>query len=63
MNDLRYDYGYEVQMPKERERIRYKYAMSNAPLKKGESLTYKGVTISNVEWGDFGDVIRVEPAK
>lgn len=63
MTDLRYDFGYEVQMPKEREWMRHKYAMGNAPLKVGESLTYKGVKISNVEWGDFGDVIRVEPAK
>lgn len=63
MRDLRYDYGYEVQMPKEREGIRHRYAMGHAPLKKGESLTYKGVRITNVEWGNFGDVIRVEPAQ
>ena len=63
MKDLRYDFGFEVQLPKERESIRHRYAMGHAPLKKGESLTYKGVKITNVEWGSFGDVIRVEPAQ
>jgi hypothetical protein len=32
-----------------------------APLDKGDSITYEGVKITNVEWGDFGDVIKVEP--
>lgn len=34
-----------------------------APLDKGNSITYEGVKITNVEWGEFGDVIKVEPAK
>lgn len=34
-----------------------------APLDKGNSITYEGVKITNVEWGDFGDVIKVEPVK
>ena len=34
-----------------------------APLDKGNSVTYEGVKITNVEWGEFGDVIKVEPAK
>ena len=63
MKDLRYDYGYEVQVPKERQSLRHRYAMGHAPLRKGESLTYKGLKITNVEWGAFGDVIRVEPAQ
>jgi hypothetical protein len=62
-NDLRHGFGYEVQLPKAREWMRHKYAMGHAPLKKGESLIFKGVKITNVEWGEFGDVIRVEPAK
>jgi hypothetical protein len=37
--------------------------MEDASLKLGESLTLEGLKITNVEWGDFGDVIRVEPAK
>jgi len=34
-----------------------------SPLYKGESVTYEGVKITNVEWGEFGDVIKVEPIK
>lgn len=34
-----------------------------APLDKGNSITYEGVKITNVEWGEFGDVIKVEPVK
>ena len=34
-----------------------------APLDKGNSVTYGGVKITNVEWGEFGDVIKVEPVK
>lgn len=61
MADLRYDFGYEVQFPDSRNWKPLKYAMGDAPLKKGESFTYKGVKITNVEWGEFGDVIKVEP--
>lgn len=63
MTDLRYDFGYEVQFPDSRKWSWTRYAMSHAPLKKGESFTYKGVKITNVEWGEFGDVIKVEPVK
>ncbi|MEY4971665.1 MAG: hypothetical protein RLZZ404_591 [Actinomycetota bacterium] len=63
MTDLRYDFGYEVQYPDNRKWSWTRYAMGNAPLKKGESFTYKGVKITNVEWGEFGDVIKVEPVK
>jgi hypothetical protein len=41
-----------------------KYNSQNvAPLYKGESVIYEGVKITNVEWGEFGDVIKVEPVK
>lgn len=63
MTDLRYDFGYEVQFPDSRKWSWTRYAMGHAPLKQGESFTYKGVKITNVEWGEFGDVIKVEPAK
>ncbi len=63
MTDLRYDFGYEVQFPDTRLWKPMKYAMGDAPLKKGETFTYKGVKITNVEWGEFGDVIKVEPVK
>ena len=63
MTDLRYDFGFEVQFPDARSWKPMKFAMGDAPLKKGESFTYKGVKITNVEWGEFGDVIKVEPVK
>lgn len=34
-----------------------------APLDKGDSVTLEGVRITNVEWGEFGDVIKVEKTK
>jgi hypothetical protein len=55
--------GYEVQFPQQRKWKTVRYSMDTAPFKKGESFTYKGVKITNVEWGDFGDVIKVEPVK
>lgn len=36
------------------------FVLSDAPLKKGESLTTNGFRISVVEAGDFGDVVKVE---
>ena len=63
MTETRYDFGYEVQFPENRAWIPSKYAMGTAPLKKGETFKYKGVKVTNVEWGDFGDVIKVEPIK
>lgn len=63
MTDTRHDYGYLVFYPDNRRPTGYeRYAMSAAPLKLGETLTYEGVKITNVEWGEFGDVIKVEPA-
>jgi hypothetical protein len=38
------------------------FALSDAPLKLGESITSNGFKITVVESGDFGDVIRVEKA-
>lgn len=64
--DTSHNLGYAVMYPDSRkppafsgEGKRY----TDASLKYGESLTYEGVKITNVEWGEFGDVIKVEPAK
>ena len=56
-----YDFGYNVQFPDSRPWKNIRHSMDTAPLKKGESFTYKGVKVTNVEWGEFGDVIKVEP--
>lgn len=61
-SDTRHDYGYTVMYPDKRRPKPLRPAMYDATLKIGESLTYEGLKISNVEWGDFGDVIKVEPA-
>jgi M6 family metalloprotease-like protein len=62
--DTRHEYGYKVFYPDSRRpNSGSRYPMEDAPLKLGESLTYEGVKITNVEWGEFGDVIKVEPVK
>lgn len=53
--------GYTLLYPDNRRPVPSRPFMTDAPLKLGESLTYEGVKITNVEWGEFGDVIRVEP--
>ncbi len=64
ISDTRHEYGYKVFYPDSRRPgYGYRYPMEDAPLKVGESLTYEGIKITNVEWGDFGDVIKVEPVK
>lgn len=63
-SDPRHEYGYLAMYPDSRRpKTNAKYALSDAPLKVGESLIYQGVKITNVEWGEFGDVIKVEPVK
>ena len=63
-SDTRHDYGYTVMYPDNRRPlVTSREPMADAPLKIGESLTYEGIKITNVEWGDFGDVIKVEPVK
>lgn len=61
--DTRHTYGYSVLYPDKRKPKFVTNLMEDAPLKVGESLTYEGVRITNVEWGEFGDVIKVEPVK
>ena len=61
--EVRHTYGYSVMYPDNRRPKLNIYRMYDAPLKIGESLTYGGVKITNVEWGEFGDVIKVEPVK
>lgn len=64
LSDSRHDYGYTVMYPDNRRpKQDARYPMHDAPLKVGESLTFEGVKITNVEWGEFGDVIKVEPVK
>lgn len=62
-SDARHDYGYAAMYPDNRRPTVSRFKLSDAPLKLGESLTYEGIKITNVEWGDFGDVIKVEPVK
>jgi hypothetical protein len=61
--DTRHGYGYQVLYPDTRPFVQMTHggmSMEFAPLRKGDSVTYKGVKISNIEWGDFGDVVKVE---
>ena len=62
--DTRHEYGYTVLYPdKRRPKDGSIFLMEDAPLKAGEAVTIEGVKITNVEWGDYGDVIKVEPVK
>jgi M6 family metalloprotease-like protein len=61
--DPRHEYGYSILYPDKRKPKFVTNLMSDGPLKVGESLTYEGVKITNVEWGEFGDVIKVESIK
>lgn len=74
LNDRRPDFGYELQIPRFRVSKTWqaddrpingvrRYPLDTAPLKIGESVTVEGVKITNVEWGAFGDVIKVEKTK
>jgi M6 family metalloprotease-like protein len=62
-SDTSHNFGYLVMYPDNRRPSFSNLRMEDASLKLGESLTLEGLKITNVEWGDFGDVIRVEPAK
>lgn len=61
--DPRHMYGYKLLYPDNRRPKLNEIVMEDGPLKVGESVTYEGVKITNVEWGDFGDVIKIEPVK
>lgn len=57
------EYGFKVISGSKKPISRQPFILSDAPLKKGQSVTVEGVKITNVEWGEFGDVIKVEPVK
>lgn len=59
-SDVRHEYGYTVMYPDTRRPTSTQYAMADATLKVGESVTIEGFKITNIEWGDFGDVLKVE---
>lgn len=57
------EYGFKVVSGSKAPISRSPFILSDAPLKRGQSVTVEGVKIKNVEAGDFGDVIKVEPVK
>ena len=57
------EYGFKVISGSKKPISREPFILSDAPLKKGQSVSVEGVKITNVEWGEFGDVIKVEPVK
>lgn len=74
VNDPRKDFGYEVQIPTHRIAKTWqaqdrpingvrRFPLDTAPLKVGEFVTVDNIKITNVEWGAFGDVIKVEKTK
>jgi hypothetical protein len=57
------EYGLKAVYSATKKIYRQPFILSDAPLKRGESVTTNGLKITNVESGDFGDVIKVEPVK
>ena len=57
------EYGLKAVYSTSKKIYRQPFILSDAPLKRGESVTTNGLKITNVESGDFGDVIKVEPVK
>jgi len=56
------EYGYRVISNRPISRSQ-PFLYSSAPLKRGEILVSNGLKITNIESGEFGDVIKVEPVK
>ena len=56
------EYGFKVISGSKKPISRQPFILSDAPLKKGQSVVIEGIKITNVEWGEFGDVIKVEPS-
>ena len=54
------DYGMKLVLPKNRNPNKGPFFLAEAPLRVGESVTTDGVTITVVESGTFGDVVKVE---
>ena len=54
------DFGMKLVLPKNRNPNKGPFFLAEAPLRVGESVTIDGVTITVVESGTFGDVIKVE---
>lgn len=55
-----YEYGLEVLTTNNFKIEKMPFVLSKAPIKMGQSIAFKGVRISVVESGEFGDVVKVE---
>lgn len=61
-SDTRRDFGYRVLRADGARAEVSTFEYSDAPLAVGEHITVDGVRVTVVEAGEFGDVIRIEPA-
>jgi len=63
-NGMPWAFGEYAQRPANRPKnvIQNGFALGDATLKPGESITVEGVKITVAQAGDFGDVIQIEPA-
>jgi hypothetical protein len=52
--------GMKLSLPTNRQVTSYPFFLGGAPLKKGDVTTSNGLTISVIESGTFGDVIKVQ---
>lgn len=60
--DQRHGYGLQAVWKAGLPIPRTPFLLYNIPLKRGETLVAEGYRVTVVESGDFGDVVRVEPA-
>jgi M6 family metalloprotease-like protein len=61
-SEPRRDYAYRLLSSEDRGLTYLPFRLADWPLKSGESLIFKGVQISILEAGEFGDVIEVRPS-
>ena len=61
-SEPRRDFSYQVLGPEGRRISTSSFLLADWTMKQGESIDFKGVQISVIESGEFGDVIEVRPS-
>lgn len=60
-SEPRRNYAFRLLTSDDRQLTGSRFRLENWPLKSGESLSFKGIKLSVLEAGEFGDVVQVEP--
>jgi hypothetical protein len=62
-SEPRRNFAYKVLGPEDRRISTSSFLLADWTMKQGESIDFKGVQITVVEAGEFGDVIEVKPSR